>query len=65
MMVAFRARGRAVFVYGFAKNERDNIDPDELESLRDFAAGWLAADDEKMTFAVSRGVLYEVSDDDE
>ena len=54
-----------MFVYGFAKNERDNIDPDELESLRDFAAGWLAADDEKMTFAVSRGVLYEVSDDDE
>lgn len=54
-----------MFLYGFAKNERDNIDPDELSSLREIAAGWLAVDDEKIAFAVSQGVLQEVSDDDE
>lgn len=41
MLVAYRARGRAVFLYGFAKNEQENIGLDELESLREIAAfGW-------------------------
>jgi hypothetical protein len=34
VLVAWRARGRAVFLFGFAKNEKDNIDPDQLLSLR-------------------------------
>ena len=29
-MILFRARERAIFVHGFAKNEVDNIRPDEL-----------------------------------
>jgi hypothetical protein len=27
-----------VFLYAFAKNERDNIDPDELLTLREISA---------------------------
>jgi len=65
MMVAYRARGRAVFLYGFAKNERDNIDADELLSLREIAAGWLAADREKIALAVSEGALQGGLNDDE
>ncbi len=30
-LLAFRAGNRTAFLYGFAKNERDNIGPDELE----------------------------------
>ena len=30
-LMAFRSGRRAVFVYGFAKSERDDIGPDELE----------------------------------
>ncbi len=30
MIVAYRVKDRAVFLYGFAKNERENIDSDEL-----------------------------------
>jgi hypothetical protein len=32
----------AVFVYGFAKNERDNISPDELKFWRRIATAFLA-----------------------
>ena len=39
MLVAYRASSRAVFLYAFAKNERDNIDPDELLTLREIGAG--------------------------
>ncbi len=37
LIVAYRARGRAVFLYGFAKSELDNIDSDQLSELRTIA----------------------------
>lgn len=41
MLVAYRAGTRAVFLYAFAKNERENIDPGELLTLREIGpAGW-------------------------
>jgi hypothetical protein len=30
-LMAYRAGAHTVFLYGFAKNERDNIGPDELD----------------------------------
>lgn len=63
MLVAFRAQGRAVFLYGFAKNEREDIDPDELVSLREIAAAWLAADAEQIAQAIESDELQEVSYD--
>jgi hypothetical protein len=35
---------RAVFLFGFAKNELDNIDDDQLATLRETAALWIVAD---------------------
>ena len=32
-----------MFLYAFAKSDRDNIDDDELEALRTIGANWLAA----------------------
>ena len=64
MMVAYRTQDRAVFLYAFAKNERDNLDPDELLSLRAIAQGWLAADADKIAAAVVDGALQEVGDDE-
>ena len=60
MLVAYRARGRAVFLYGFAKNEQENIGPDELESLREIAAAWLDADAERIAGAIGAKELQEV-----
>jgi hypothetical protein len=39
---------RSVFLFGFAKNERENIEDAELElkTLREIAATFLKADDE-------------------
>jgi len=55
---------RQLFLYAFAKNERDNVDPDELLSLREIAQGWLAADAEKIELALADGALLEVDDDE-
>ena len=65
MLLAYRAQDRAVFLYGFAKNEREDIDPDELVSLREAAAGWLAANAELMAQAALSGKLQEIPYDEE
>ena len=61
LLIAYRAGERAVFLYGFAKNERDNIDPDELLTLREIGAGWLAATPREIDRALADDVLQEVT----
>jgi hypothetical protein len=65
MLIAYRSRDRAVFLYGFAKNERANIGDDELATLKEIAAGWLKADAGRLQSALQGGVLQEVPYDDE
>jgi len=67
MIIAYRAGARAVFLYGFAKRERENIDPDELLTLREIGAVWLAADASRIAQALKNAAIQEVADgkDDE
>jgi len=59
-LIAYRSGDRAVFLYGFAKNERENIEDDELTTLREIAAGWLEADDKHLENAIRNGILQGV-----
>lgn len=63
VLFAFRPQHRAVFIYGFAKNERANIDDKELKTLREIAAAWLAASPQNIEREVADGRLQEVQDD--
>lgn len=65
MIVAYRAKGRAVFLYAFAKNERENIAPDELVELRKVSLNWLNAPPQKIARAIEDGVLEEIDLDEE
>ena len=47
-VIAYRQGERAVFLYGFAKSSRANIDDDELEALRRRGAGLLSAPEEAL-----------------
>lgn len=64
MLLAYRSGDRAVFLYGFAKSERENIGGDELLTLREIGAAWLAADARQLSQAIADGVLQEVTDDE-
>jgi hypothetical protein len=63
VLIAFRAEDRAVFLYGFAKNERDNIDDKQLATLRDIATAFLQASDAQITKEIAEGRLQEVDDE--
>ena len=64
VLIAYRAGHRAVFLYGFAKREPDNIEPDELMTLREIAGKWLAADTKRIVQALNEGILHEVTYDE-
>lgn len=63
MLLAYKTKDRAVFFYAFAKNERDNIEPDELLTAREIAAQWIAADAKGIAKAIQEGKLEEVQND--
>jgi hypothetical protein len=64
MLIAYRSGDRAVFMYGIAKNDRCNIDEDELATLQEIGTGWLAAQPEQLDRAIKEGLLEEMNDDD-
>ena len=59
-IVLFRLQERAVFVYGFEKSARDNIQDDELQAFRRLARQMLSYDDTELAAAIKAGVLIEV-----
>ena len=63
-LIVLRARTRAFFVHGFAKNERDNVGGHELVALKKLAAELLDYDDKTLVRAVASGALIEVRCDE-
>jgi len=61
-LLATNQRDRWFFMFGFAKNERDNIAGTELEMLIRLATALLGMDNLKIEEALSRGELVEIDD---
>ena len=59
-IIAYRAGQRSVFLYGFGKNERDNIDDDELARWRVAGRVILEGDADWIEAAIAGGHLTEV-----
>jgi hypothetical protein len=64
-IIVYRTRTRAIFVYGFAKSGKANLEPDELEGYRKLAKAYLAKSEKQMTAYVAEGILTEVVEDEE
>ena len=65
MIVGYLLKERAVFLVGFAKNEQENIEKNELLSLREIAQRWLCADPVSLDREISLGNLQEIHYDEE
>jgi hypothetical protein len=63
-LIAYRSGDFSVFLFGFAKSDRENIGPDELEDLQTIAGLWFA-DAKKIDKDMTAGILIEVEHDDE
>ena len=59
-IVLFRRQSMAFFVYGFAKNDRTNIERQELKAFRLLAAEMLALDEAALRMAMKNGTILEI-----
>ncbi len=64
-VIAVRRGDRAVFLFGFAKNERSNIDADELDEFRRLARGFLGLTAQQLAVLVAENELTEITDDED
>ncbi len=59
-IVIFQKGERAFFVYGFAKSDRENIDPYELADFKKLAKEWFTFTDQKIEAMIKNQELTEV-----
>lgn len=63
VIILYRTAQRAFFIYGFAKNDRENIDAGEALAFRKAAAHVLALTDAHLADLIGAGQFVEVRDD--
>ena len=63
-VIAFRSGDRAVFLFGFGKNERSNIDDDEVDEFRRLARAFLDLTAQQVARLIADAELTEVKDDE-
>lgn len=59
-LIAFQIKENSFFMYGFAKNQRDNIESNELKALKRLAKELLSYSNEKLEQAMKAGEIIEV-----
>jgi len=59
-IIAFKQNGRAVFMYGYAKNEHDNISDKDEVIYKKLAKYYLEMTDNQLNLLIESGELFEV-----
>ena len=61
-IIVFRENDRAIFLYGFGKNEKGNIDKKELLYLKKLAGDLLTLNSSQLVKAIEEKVLFDLED---
>ena len=63
-LLAYQSKDKAFFIFGFAKNERTNINAGELKTLKRYARELLGYSDVELKDALKAKILIEVYNDE-
>ena len=61
-LIVFKTGDRAIFLYGFRKNEKSNITKSELQYFKKLANDLLALDSKQLAKAISAKILFNLED---
>ena len=61
-IILFKADDRAIFLFGFGKNEKENIDKNELQYFKKLGDDLLSLNSKQLETAISQKVLIELED---
>lgn len=56
-LVAYQAASKAFFIYGFLKNEKDNIDKKELKGIKQYAQVLLSLKEKQLQELLAQGEI--------
>lgn len=59
-IICYKKDDKAIFVHGFAKNEKSNLSENELVAFKELAKILLSLSAEDLDIAISSGALIEV-----
>lgn len=59
-IVCYKRNDIAIFVHGFAKNDKDNLSPRELRTFKEFAKILLSLSQDGISIAIENGDFIEV-----
>lgn len=59
-ILCYKTDDRAIFIHGFAKNEKDNLFPKELKALKSFAKILLDLSTKDIAIAIKNGDFIEL-----
>ena len=59
-IVVYQKQDKAIFLYGFGKNERDNINKSELNYFKKLGSDLLALDEEQIRKFLEQRTLFDV-----
>ena len=59
-IVVYRVKERVIFLYGFGKNEKSNIDRQELSYFKKLGNDLLALDDEQINNSIKQQILFDL-----
>jgi len=62
-IVAYKKGDKAIFIYGYAKNVRDNISSKEKEAFKKLSKSYFYMDDVSLKRLLKKGELIEVKDE--
>ncbi len=62
-LLVYRENDRAVFLYGFAKNEQDNISGSELKMFKKFGTDLLSMNEPTIFKAIEDGELFSLEEE--
>lgn len=62
-IILYRQESRAFFIYGFAKNQQDNISDDEKTAFKHAAQHILSLSDDALVTMMEKGQFLEVNND--
>jgi len=63
-ILAFKVGEKSFFMFGFAKNQQDNVNKKSLKALKLMAKNLLSYSDKKLNDALNAGELIEVNNDE-
>ena len=59
-IIVLKSGERAIFIFGFAKNEKENIDKNELEYLKKLGNDLLSLNEEQLEDAIAQKILFDL-----